>query len=215
MTDMQYIEIFPTAVGSATIDRGLTVAEKDFINSYKSDVKEMSGGNFISNDWRVLDHEPLQNLRSDLELRVNEYFNKVYDPKDEVYVYITAAWVTWTGMNQGHHPHNHPNSFLSGTFYIDSGPNDMISYIKPDVLGDDIFIYSETNNIFTTKSWHMLTPKNNLKIFSSRLKHEVLLKPDDVPRCCLAFNTWFRGKVGADAEIYAPIERLSIDAWKT
>ena len=57
-----------------------------------------------------------------------------------------------------------------------------------------------TGTEFGTKTWNMPASKGSIKLFSSRLKHEVLPRTEDGNRCCLAFNTWFKGTIGYQAD---------------
>jgi hypothetical protein len=44
--------------------------------------------------------------------------------------YITQSWLNYTETNQYHHKHEHPNSLVSGVFYV----NDMKNLIKLNSL---------------------------------------------------------------------------------
>jgi len=199
---MEIHEIFPIAVGTEYLKRELTKDERDFIYSLRSDnqVNGPEGSNFISNKYYVLDEEPLKSLKSELEAYVNEYFQLVKRPAEgQGQLYITTSWITWTEKDQGHHPHDHPNSYISGTFYVDSCPSDMITFIR-DEKNDEVYVHSLHINQFGTKTWNMPASKGSIKLFSSRLKHEVLPRTEDGNRCCLAFNTWFKGTIGYQAD---------------
>lgn len=196
---MDILGLFPTPVGTSNIGRDLTSDELDCINSFEETVVtngiENAGPNSVSNEFYVLDKEPLTNLKSELEEHVNEFFQEVWQPADDVSIYITTSWLTWTKKHQEHHTHNHPNSFISGTFYVKSGPNDTITIVNEDTL-PSIFIQQKFLTPFTGGSFDEPTPQGSIKLFSSRIRHQVSRKYDTHPRICLAFNTWIKGTIG-------------------
>ena len=199
---MDILGLFPTPVGTSNIGRDLTSDELDCINSFE-ETTMMNGpkgdmANSVSSEYYVLDKEPLTNLKSELERNVNEFFRHVWNPENDVSIYITCSWLTWTKQNQEHHIHNHPNSFISGTFYVTSGPNDYITIIKED-SEDRIFIKDKTLTPFTAKIYNEPTPQGSIKMFPSKLRHQVQTKFDTHPRICLAFNTWLKGTIGFDS----------------
>jgi hypothetical protein len=57
-------------------------------------------------------------LRDFIETKVSEYFTTVYNPKHKVNLKITQSWTNYTDKGQYHHKHEHPNSFVSGVFYV-------------------------------------------------------------------------------------------------
>ena len=202
---MNILELFPVPVGQVELDRSLTENELKFIDEIRSydmmsnsqpDTGERLNG--FSDNQYVLDNESLKELKNDLQTFVTEYFNKVWCPKGDVEIYITTSWITWTEKHESHHEHAHPNSVVSGTFYISGGPNDSIHF-KNDRTSrffTPFHIVEKEVNMYNCASYVENTRSNQLKMWPSHLTHRVSPKIDDFPRICLAFNTWLRGTIG-------------------
>jgi uncharacterized protein (TIGR02466 family) len=199
---MEILELFPTPVGTAHIGRNLTIDELNFIDSLNNENDAMYNGpnadyNKITKNIQVLHEEPLQNLKHDLEEIIQEYFMRVWCPKQDVRVYITTSWFTFTRQGQEHFKHSHPNSFISGTFYPTSSDNDTITYADDN---RDVHYHFDIppaqENQFNSRIYTDPTPHGSIKMFPAKLKHQVLPKEDNHPRVCLAFNTWLTGTIG-------------------
>jgi hypothetical protein len=92
-------------------------------------------GNITSNDNYVLNEKPFLNLKNELDLKVKEYFDKIICPSNKVKPYITQSWLNYTKRNQYHHKHQHPNSLVSGVFYINADEKlDKIKFFKEHYL---------------------------------------------------------------------------------
>jgi uncharacterized protein (TIGR02466 family) len=122
--------IFPTPIYISKLDRELTNKELSFIDKTKLDVYK-NEGNTTSNDNYILNHKLFKDLKIDLDLRVKDYFQKVISPTDAITPYITQSWLNYTETNQYHHKHAHPNSIVSGVFYINCHEElDKIKFFK-------------------------------------------------------------------------------------
>jgi uncharacterized protein (TIGR02466 family) len=109
--------IFPTPIYMSKLDRALTPLELKFVDKNKKDFYK-NEGNITSNNNYILNEKPFLNLKKELDLRIKDYFKKVISSTDAVTPYITQSWLNVSEPGGGHHPHAHPNSFISGTFYI-------------------------------------------------------------------------------------------------
>ena len=45
-------------------------------------------------------------------------------------IYITISWINYTETNQYHHAHSHPNSVISGVYYIETDESDTITFFQ-------------------------------------------------------------------------------------
>jgi uncharacterized protein (TIGR02466 family) len=97
--------------------------------------------------------------------------------------------------NQYHHKHQHPNSFISGVFYINSNKEfDKIKFFKEDykTIKPEV-----TNwNLYNSESWWFPVETGDIVLFPSSLSHCVEVKKGDNTRISLAFNTFVKGCVG-------------------
>ena len=111
--------LFLEAAYFSKLDRTLTKKELKTINEYKKNTYK-NEGNTTSNNNYVLENKALNNLKKDLHTKVMDYFDKVICTDNLITPYITQSWINYTETNQFHHKHYHPNSYISGVFYIDA-----------------------------------------------------------------------------------------------
>ena len=186
--------IFPTAVYISKLDRELTSKELSFVDKSKLDTYK-SEGNTTSNDNYILNHQVFKTLKKDLDLRVQDYFNKIVCPSDNITPYITHSWLNFTEKNQYHHKHQHPNSIVSGVCYINSDEQfDKIKFFKEDYKT----IKPEVKdwNIWNSQSWWFSVKTGDIILFPSSLTHMVESKEGDNTRISLAFNVFIKGTIG-------------------
>ena len=186
--------IFPIPIYISKLDRELTSDELLFINNTKLDLHKNEGNN-TSNDNYILKHKAFKVLKEDLDLRVKDYFDKVISPANNITPYITQSWLNYTETNQYHHKHAHPNSLVSGVFYINCHEehdkikffNDKYSTIKLEI---------KDWNMWNSESWWFPVKTGDIILFPSSLTHMVETKQGDNTRISLAFNVFIKGTVG-------------------
>jgi len=184
--------IFPTPIGLDTIAL-LSEDEKKHILNYESKTVGNLGNRITENSF-VLEDIELKELKLSLEEKLQEYFFDVYKSK-EVTPYITQSWINYTGKNQFHHNHNHPNSFISGVFYLQAIDNDKIYFVNRQ---DAMFEFqSEDFTLYNSKTWWMPVEDNSVIFFPSNLSHEVKKNETDTTRISLAFNCFIKGTFGS------------------
>jgi len=186
--------IFPTPIYISKVDRKLTPLELKFVDKNKKDFYK-NEGNITTNNNYILNEKTFANIKKELDLRVQDYFDKVISPANNITPYITQSWLNYTETNQYHHKHAHPNSLVSGVFYINCDEehdkikffNDTYKTIKPEV---------KDYNIWNSESWWFSVKTGDVILFPSSLTHMVETKEGDNTRISLAFNVFIRGTVG-------------------
>ena len=144
----------------------------------------------------VLKEKPMKKLGDFLMESANKYFQEVYRPKDNVNLYITQSWLNYTEKGGYHHKHAHPNSFISGVFYVSA-----------DATKDKIFFYGREEykqikleptdyNLYNSESWWMEAGTGVLYLFPSSLTHMVPSFDHEETRISLSFNTFLKGTIG-------------------
>jgi len=134
-------------------------------------------------------------IKAEIEAAVNHYMDKIIVAKPEVKAYITQSWLNFTSEKQWHHKHEHPNSFLSGVYYIDADEaNDKITFFKDRYK--QIKLTPAEWNWWNADSWWFTVKTGSIVVFPSHLTHMVEQKAGNNVRCSLAFNTFLRGSVG-------------------
>jgi len=186
--------IFPTPIYMSKLNRTLTQLELKFVNESKKDIYK-NEGNVTSNDNYILNKKPFIKIKKELDKRIHDYFNKVLLTTDNVVPYITQSWLNFTEKNQYHHKHKHPNSLVSGVFYINCHKElDKIKFfkdgykmIKPEI---------KDWNLWNSESWWFPVKTGDIILFPSSLTHMVENKEGDNTRISLAFNVFIKGTIG-------------------
>lgn len=189
---MNLYNIFPTTVGAFEFDRAFTEKELKLINGLEQKSNE---GNTTSLDHYIFKQKGLKNLKEFVDNCINEYFDKIYCPINRVNLYVTQSWVNYTKKGQYHHKHAHPNSFISGVFYVNA-----------DLTKDKIYFYKEGYNqlelpakewnLTNSKSWWFEVGTGKLLLFPSSLTHMVHTVETEETRISISFNTFLNGYVG-------------------
>jgi uncharacterized protein (TIGR02466 family) len=187
--------IFPTPIYMSKLDRELNKKELTFVEKSKLDYYK-NDGNITSNDNYILNQKVFSSLKEDLYLRVDDYFKKILSTTNAVTPYITQSWLNYTETNQYHHKHEHPNSLVSGVFYVNCHEEfDKIKFFKKDAYQA---IKPETKdwNLYNSETWWFTVKTGDIILFPSSLTHMVETKEGDNTRISLAFNVFIKGTIG-------------------
>lgn len=190
---MNLFTLFPTAVGKFTLDREFTKQEYKFVEEQE---RRPNMGNQTSVNNYVLKEKPMKKLSDFLAESANKYFQEVYRPKDNVKLYITQSWLNYTGTCQYHHKHAHPNSFISGVFYINADPTKDRIYFYGHESYKQIKLEPAEYNYYNSESWWLEAGTGILYLFPSSLTHMVPTINHEETRISLSFNTFLKGTIG-------------------
>ena len=142
----------------------------------------------------------LKEIKQFCEQQIKIYVERVILPKEELDCYITQSWLNITKPGGWHHQHCHPNSIISGVFYIATEEDDDIQFQNPLHWPEPkgfFQILSESKNWWNSKDWTIPAIKNQLLLFPSWLRHRVLPnKNARKDRISISFNTFVRGTFG-------------------
>jgi len=190
--------LFPTPVGFYNLPRALTAKELKILTNQP---QRPNMGNTSSENRHVLELPELAKFRDSIEKLMNEYFYQVYAPATEIGLRITQSWTNHTEPGHFHHKHAHPNSFVSGVFYIQTDPTRDRIYFYRDGY-QQLKLKPAEYNTFNSESWWFEAEPGRLIMFPSHLTHMVETLPADAAtRISLSFNTFLVGKVGDEYEL--------------
>jgi uncharacterized protein (TIGR02466 family) len=191
-------QLFPTPVAFFDLGRELTSAELDFIVQLP---QRSNMGNSSSEDNYIINKSELTELREFFIKSSNEYLQEIYQPKNKTQLRITQSWANYTKPGQFHHKHAHPNSFVSGVFYVQTNPDsDKIYFYKSG--HQQIKLKTENFNYFNSDSWWFNSISGQLIMFPSYLEHNVeSVAAEGITRISISFNTFPVGTVGDNLEL--------------
>tara|TARA_R100000655_G_scaffold109573_1_gene164462 strand:- start:2171 stop:2791 length:621 start_codon:yes stop_codon:yes gene_type:complete len=192
ITEAQVLELFPQIVSMYKVEtnfspKQINIIKKGSEDCYKNDGNTTSTNNFI------LNLSAFKTLKKELLRRVEFHCYEILKIDKKVKPYITQSWLNYTQQNQFHHMHSHPNSYLSGVYYI-SCNDDTISFWDFSYKQIDPVVEKQTR--YNCSRWNQPTNTHDLFLFSSSLKHSVNLKQNDATRISLAFNVFLKGEIG-------------------
>lgn len=195
---MEIINLFPQPVGIRDLDRSLTAAE---LKCLTGQPQRPNQGNTSSQDTYVLDQKVMRGFRTWIQAQLDEYFAETITPESAVSLRITQSWTNHTDGGHWHHKHSHPNSIISGVFYVQSEPGrDRIHFYRDEVR--QLKVRPSAWHMYNSESWWLESIPGRLLLFPSTLTHMVEAIPADAPtRISLSFNTFYQGIVGSDLEL--------------
>lgn len=192
--NMQVLSLFPVPVALFNIGREFTKKELSFVNEAET---RPNMGNTTSIDNYILQNKELKKIGEFIQSCLNTYFKAIYQPKEEeVSIEITQSWLNYTKQGQFHHKHAHPNSLISGVFYLSSDEADKIFFHRGGY--SRIKIDPKDWNLFNSESWWLEATTGKLIVFPSELEHMVEQVQTDHTRISLSFNTFPKGIVGTN-----------------
>ncbi len=181
---------FPTPIVVYSIDKILT--EELFYVNRLPRVANVS--NMTSKDNYVFRNPDLKRIADFAEQCLNDFLQKIYCPSTDVSLYVTQSWANYIIRGQNHHMHRHPNSFLSGVFYLSVKPEDKIVFVRHPLPAIEIATHIE--NEWNTNTMPFTVRPGDLIIFPSSLMHMVDTVSTPDTRVSIAFNSYMRGTIG-------------------
>ena len=195
---MQIVNLFPTAVGMFDLSREFTEVERNYLLNQEH---APNMGNTTSKFRFILRDDSMIDLRAFVQNSIDAYFNNVIAPSKDASLYVTQSWTNYSKKGQWHHAHEHPNSILSGVFYIQTDNVDKIYFEKNHY--EQIQFPTENFNLYNSKSWWLEATQGRLVLFPSSLRHNVPPVETDHTRVSLSFNTFAKGLIGAEENLTA------------
>jgi uncharacterized protein (TIGR02466 family) len=174
--------IFPTVVGVAKLETGLSKPETAIINKFLETVRP-SNGNHVSLSLDVLNHPNLSRLKDFIDKSILQYSQSLNIINTQFH--ITQSWLNLAFKGEFLNEHYHPNHIWTGTFYVQTGEDDRLEmrYTNPCNYELEVSHYSHLSAL----SWDFPAIENQLIIFPSNMRHYVPPTKNE-QRISLSFN---------------------------
>ena len=193
--------IYPSVVPVYNVNRGFSLNEKERqeIDSVIAEGMIQYEGNTASKNTFLFDSK-LPDLRSFCEEHISEYVRQVIRPKNKsLEFYITQSWLNITKQNDHHEIHYHPNSIISGVYYITDNCEILFSSPFVSMSHKTIVIDSDKPNSWNSTNWNehiSVWESGTLILFPSYLMHRVPKNTSSSVRISIALNVFVRGDLG-------------------
>jgi len=174
---------------------------KKQIKFLKTCKKKDNSFNKSSLNSYVLELPLFKTLKKEIMDHVKKYVYQTLAVNLSVEVFMTQSWFNWTRQTEQHHKHEHPNSFVSGVYYVDVDPKVDKIFLNKEVRTDIKLVGTEYND-YNAESFYLPVSNRDIIIFPSDLNHHVATKQDKKERISLAFNTYLKGKIGDEKGLW-------------
>jgi len=151
--------------------------------------------NLKSKNSFILEEPGFEDLETGIFVCLKTYMRDILHVNKEVLIKITQSWINVCEVHQGHHVHDHANSFLSWSLNIGEKPA-QIEFLCPAPR----FWLVPPMDKFTAwnaESQSITYEPGSLIVFPSTLKHYVGANPNHESRISLSGNTMIVGDLGS------------------
>ena len=195
--------VFPCPVYIVKRDSNLSPKEEKEIGKIVKEGMYRTTGNSASDNSYIFNGK-LKELKQFCEQQLKIYVKEVINPKEELDFYITQSWLNITKPGEFHHGHSHAHSIISGVFYISTEEDDKIFFADSNVkLKDQMMFASKESSVWNSAGQEIPSITNELLLFPSWLSHGVdVNKKATTDRVSISFNTFVRGTLGKENELY-------------
>lgn len=191
--------LFPTGIYVDKLDFKLN---KKQLKYAKTCGRKQNTFNLSSSNSYVLDLDMFKNLKKKIEEKAAHYLLGVDSAPHDINFFITQSWFNYTKEKQSHHEHEHPNSYLSGAYYIDANKKlDSIMFIDKRYKGQISLPATEYND-YNSSSYELPVSTGDIILFPSSATHKVDTKKGKNERLSLAFNVFIKGDLGDETELW-------------
>ena len=200
----ELLQIFPTPVLITKYEGDLS-KEIKYVDSlpYK---EQKANANFKSADSYLLEIEQLKNLKNFFYESLNKYTKNI--SQSEQRLVITQCWANKNPPGSKHHEHVHPNSMLSGVFYLRQDKTlPPIQFSKS--IQSSMKLDPKKYNNLNSETFLLPCVDGELLLFPSDLKHSVPLNLGKEARLSMSFNTFSVDTLGSeDSLTHLDIRRI-------
>ena len=200
----ELLSVFPTPVQIYKYENNI---EKELKHIESLEWKEQhANGNFRSKDSYLTKHEQLKEIVLFFKECVEDYCNTIINSDQRLV--ITQLWGNKNPKGSKHHEHVHPNSIISGVFYLRQDPKlPPIQFSKSNQHA--IKLDPKKYNVYNAETFLLPCVAGELILFPSNLRHSVPINLGEEERISLAFNTFSVDTLGSeDSLTHLDIRRI-------
>jgi|AntAceMinimDraft_1070359.scaffolds.fasta_scaffold06828_5 uncharacterized protein (TIGR02466 family) len=192
---MQMIPIFGAWVGVAQLQSLDIAAALKYVNTLDKTIEQPAGNGAVTVTQRLLDAPVFREVKLECQQLSKAYVSLQGHLVDQVAV--TSSWGNTLGRDEPIRVHQHPNSYVSGVFYLTDGA--PLNFHNP-LQTEDLFtlrpvVQWDAKNQHTWQVLKLPIKPGYLLLFPSKLLHHVEHNDNDF-RYSIAFNTMPTGSIG-------------------
>tara|TARA_E500000075_G_C6848237_1_gene248641 strand:- start:92 stop:721 length:630 start_codon:yes stop_codon:yes gene_type:complete len=160
--------------------------------------QQVANANFKTKDSYLTKHEQLKDLTSFFKECIDDYCNTIINSEQRLV--ITQLWGNRNPKGSKHHEHVHPNSIISGVFYLRQDPKlPPIQFSKSNQ--DSMKLDPRKYNSYNAETFLLPCTSGELILFPSNLRHSVPVNQGDEERISLSFNTFSIDALGSEESL--------------
>lgn len=149
----------------------------------------------------IIERSQLKQLKINIQNALDYFVNTVLGVTQKFK--ITTSWINKTEKDEFISKHSHPNSIISGVYYIETTPKcSPIVFSKPhtytNIAHQSVQLTYDENkhNLYNVEHYGINPQPGDIVMFPSWLEHTVYEQVPNLPRIALAFNSFPIGTVG-------------------
>ena len=160
--------------------------------------QQVANANFKTKDSYLTKHEQLKDLTSFFKECIDDYCNTIINSEQRLV--ITQLWGNKNPKGSKHHEHVHPNSILSGVFYLRQDPKlPPIQFSKSNQ--ESMKLDPRKYNTYNAETFLLPCTSGELILFPSNLRHSVPVNMGEEERISLSFNTFSVDALGSEESL--------------
>ena len=192
----ELLQIFPTPLLITKYEGDLS-KEIKYVDSLPY-TEQKANANFKSQDTYLLEIEELKNIKNFMYESLNRFTKNI--SQSEQRLVITQCWANKNPPGSKHHEHVHPNSILSGVFYLRQDKTlPPISFAKTNQHA--MKLDPKKYNNLNSETFLLPCVAGELLLFPSNLKHSVPLNLGKEARLSMSFNTFSVDTLGSEESL--------------
>ena len=185
------IGIFPCPVYVTKRDSNLDSTEEKEIEDIIEEGMHPSESQKLTSLNHFIFDTKLYNIKEFCEEHIKTYVKEIKYSETELDFYITQSWLNVTKQGKDNPQHRHPNSIISGVFYVSTIEYDRILFYNP-LERQEILQFDNSS------AYALEVEDCQLILFPSWLQHSVEKNKSTQDRISISFNTFAKGTFGQD-----------------